>query len=86
MRGYVYDSLGKPLAGATVLIKGTSQAAVTNAAGAYELSVPFGALLEVGYAGYADEITPAGQEMAGDVTLQPPHPLSRRERRKTRGE
>lgn len=79
VRGYVYDPLGKPLAGATVLVKGTSQAAVTNATGAYELTVPFGAVLEVGYVGYADEIAPVGQETTVDVTLQP---LGRRERRK----
>ncbi|MEJ7661470.1 MAG: carboxypeptidase-like regulatory domain-containing protein [Hymenobacter sp.] len=83
VRGFVYDPLGKPMAGATVLVKGTTQAAVTNAAGAYELSVPVGALLEVGYAGYLDETTQAGQETAVDVTLQP---LSRRERRKIRGQ
>ncbi|AMR27888.1 hypothetical protein A0257_12845 [Hymenobacter psoromatis] len=82
VRGYVYDPLGKPLAGATILIKGTTQAAVTNATGVYELTVPLGAVLEVGYAGYQDELTQTGQETVVDVTLQP---LGRRERRKIRG-
>ncbi|WP_223654453.1 carboxypeptidase regulatory-like domain-containing protein [Hymenobacter psoromatis] len=82
VRGFIYDPLGKPLAGATVLVKGTTQVAVTTVTGVYEVSVPLGAVLEVGYAGYQDETMQTGQETAVDVTLQP---LGQRERRKMRG-
>lgn len=42
MRGTVYDPTGKPVAGARVLIVGTSSSAVTDAQGAYSLAVPMG--------------------------------------------
>ena len=83
VRGRVYDQLGRPLAGATVLVRGTTQAVATDATGGYELAAPNGAILEIGYAGYHDETAQPGQAAAIDVTLQP---LSRRERRKLREE
>lgn len=77
VRGHVYDQVGSPLVGATVLVKGSSRAAVTDARGIYELLTPPGTTLEVGYAGYTDEIAQIGQDTLIDVTLQP---LGRRER------
>ena len=82
IRGHVYDDKGRPLAGATVLVKGTQQATVTNASGSYELAAPPQCVLEVGYAGYTDETMSTGQSLVIDVTLQP---LSRRERRQLKG-
>ena len=73
VRGHVLDARGRPLAGATILIKGTGRATSTNAKGEYELEAPAGAELQVGYAGYADRLLvppPAGSS-AQDVTLEP---------------
>ena len=54
VRGYIRDSQGRPLVGATVLVKSTLQGASTDASGQYVLDVPAGATLQFGYAGYAD--------------------------------
>ncbi len=42
VRGTVTDSEGKPVAGVSVLLKGSEQGATTNEAGAYSLQVPDG--------------------------------------------
>ena len=54
VRGYIHDGQGRPLAGATVLVKNTLQGTSTDANGQYVLEVPAGATLQYGYAGYAD--------------------------------
>ncbi|WP_220392966.1 SusC/RagA family TonB-linked outer membrane protein [Chitinophaga lutea] len=43
LRGKVTDETGQPLPGVTVVVKGTSHGAVTNAEGVYQLKVPEGA-------------------------------------------
>lgn len=78
VRGHIFDQMGRPLAGATVLVKGTNHATVTNASGAYELQAPMGAVLLIGYAGYADEQATTGESTVMDATLEP---VSRRDRR-----
>ncbi len=51
--GTVKDSLGSPLAGATVALKGTSTATKTDANGNFSLRLPDnGGVLEVSYVGY----------------------------------
>jgi len=70
LRGHVFNELGQPLAGATVLVKGAA-AAVTDAGGAYQLQAPLGTRLYIGYAGYADEQLIASQAYELDATLQP---------------
>lgn len=53
LTGLVVDEKGKPLAGATVNVKGTNQNVVTNNEGEYTLSdVPDDAVLIVSYIGY----------------------------------
>jgi len=71
LRGHVFNELGQPLAGATVLVKGAAVAAVTDAGGAYQLQAPLGTRLYIGYAGYADEQLIASQAHELDATLQP---------------
>lgn len=72
VRGHVLDFRGQPLAGATVLVKGTGQATSTNASGAYSLEAPVGALLLVGYAGCLDQVLTAAPTTDGqDVTMEP---------------
>ncbi len=52
--GYVGDSQG-PLIGATVQVKGTSNGAVTDLDGRFELDAPQGATLVVSYVGYVSQ-------------------------------
>ena len=71
MHGHVFNERGRPLAGATVLVKGTAAATVTDASGAYELEVPAGAVLQIGYAGYDEEALSVSQAGSIDATLEP---------------
>jgi TonB-linked SusC/RagA family outer membrane protein len=53
VRGHVADSLGNPLVGATVMIKGTHDGTKTNVKGDFELKdPPKGAVLVISYTGY----------------------------------
>ena len=57
VHGKILDENGHPLAGATVLEKGTRRGVSTNADGEYALLVPAGrpTTLAYGYGGYADD-------------------------------
>ena len=72
VHGRISDAQGRPLVGATVLVKGsaTHQGTSTDAAGNYELTVPAGATLQYGYAGYADHLQSASLGTM-NITLQP---------------
>ena len=61
LRGHVVDSLGNPLVGASVTIKGTKTGTKTGIKGEFEIkSLPNGAVLVISYTGYTNkEITPA---------------------------
>lgn len=53
IKGHVFDQTTKdPVVGATVVQKGTNNAAITDADGNYSLNVPSGAVLEFRYIGY----------------------------------
>jgi len=52
VRGVVTDSGGRPLPGATVLVKGTKISAQTDAAGRFSINAPTDAILIVSYVGY----------------------------------
>ena len=72
VHGRILDENGHPLAGATVLEKGTRRAVSTNADGEYTLLVPAGrpTTLAYGYAGYSDDETLFdGQSMSSVVLL-----------------
>jgi hypothetical protein len=68
--GSVRDQHGKPLAGATVFVKGTQQGTSTDAKGNYRLEIPAGATLQFGYAGYVDKYI-QGEADALNVSLEP---------------
>ena len=71
VRGYISDAQGRPLVGATVLVKGSSyQGTSTDATGHYELTAPVGAMLQYGYGGYTDHLQNASMGTV-NVTLQP---------------
>ncbi|MBF9219632.1 carboxypeptidase-like regulatory domain-containing protein [Hymenobacter ruricola] len=73
--GRILDEAGQPLVGATVLHKGTSRGASTDANGNYSLRLPAAAAatatLQYGYAGYHDQELKATEASAQGVTLQP---------------
>ena len=56
VRGYIRDDQGRPLAGATVLVKGTQRGTSTDATGQYVLEVAAGSTLQFGYGGYTDQL------------------------------
>ncbi len=81
VHGRILNEKGLPLAGATVLRKGTSHGTSTDAQGNYALRVPAdgSATLQYGYGGYAEQEMPATQAGAGTaVTLQPRAPKHHR--------
>ena len=59
VRGYIRDEQGRPLAGATVLVKGAQRGTSTDATGQYVLEVTTGSTLQFGYAGYTDQLRSA---------------------------
>ena len=68
--GTVTDENGEPLPGVTVSIKGASQGTVTNANGAYSLSVlDTDAILVFSFVGYATQEMIVGSQRAIDVML-----------------
>jgi len=81
VEGRILNEKGQPLVGATVLRKGTTYGASTDAAGNYSLRVPADghATLQYGYGGYAEQELPATQiGAAPTVTLQPRAPKRHR--------
>jgi hypothetical protein len=74
VHGRILNEKGLPLAGATVLRKGTAQGTSTDAQGNYTLRVPADAqaTLQYGYGGYTEQEVAASQASAAStVTLQP---------------
>ncbi len=66
VQGTVYDELGEPVIGATVQVKGTKNATVTDFDGNYKLSVPEGSKVTISYLGYVPQTV-----TGGEVKLQP---------------
>jgi TonB-linked SusC/RagA family outer membrane protein len=52
VRGVITDAGGKPLAGATVFVKGTKITSQTDSAGRFSINAPADAILVVSYVGY----------------------------------
>jgi hypothetical protein len=70
--GRIIDEAGEPLVGATVLLKGTTRGASTDANGNYFLAVPLGTNTFVfGYSGYQDEVAQSRDGQPLTVTLLP---------------
>lgn len=78
VHGRILNEKGMPLAGATVLRKGTSHGTSTDAQGNYTLRVPADgqATLQYGYGGYTEQDIAASQANAS-VTLHPRAPKQR---------
>ena len=77
--GRILDEDGKPLAGATVLLKGSGKGTGTDANGNYTMEVPTGDnVLSIGYGGYQDEEVHARGTQPVNVTLTPTPGAKRR--------
>lgn len=73
LHGRILNEKGLPLAGATVLQKGTSYGTSTDANGNYSLRVATGgqATLQYGYGGYTEQEVKAASATTTAVVLQP---------------
>lgn len=82
MSGKIEDENGRPLIGATVLLKGSSKGSSTDANGNYTLEVPGGNenTLVYGYGGYDDEIVRSSGSKPVNVTLTPRAKIGRKRR------
>lgn len=70
VRGKVTDADGKPLAGVTVLVKGTTNGTMTASDGTYSLRVKQGDVLEFSCLGLATEERNYRGQQSLNVTLQ----------------
>ena len=67
--GVVRDSSGQPVPGAAVLVKGTTNGAITDIDGAYTINAPGDAVLECQFIGYKTQETAVGGRAKIDFTL-----------------
>lgn len=68
--GTIKDTNGEPLIGATIKIKGTTQATVTDLDGNYKMEVPQGADLEISYVGFIDQQIHVGNKANYNIILE----------------
>ena len=81
MSGKIEDENGRPLVGATVLLKGSSKGTSTDANGNYTMEVSSGDnTLIYGYGGYDDEVVRNTGSKPVNVTLTPRAKASRKRR------
>ncbi|WP_197027617.1 TonB-dependent receptor [Prevotella sp. 10(H)] len=69
IQGSVKDESGEPLIGATVTVKGTTNATMTDADGNYSLSVNAGSVIVVTYVGYHTKEATIGSGNNYDIVL-----------------
>ncbi|MCC3156868.1 carboxypeptidase-like regulatory domain-containing protein [Hymenobacter sp. 15J16-1T3B] len=81
LNGRILDENGKPLAGATVFVKGTNKIASTDQNGNYTVETPAGETSVVyGYGGYQDQEMRVRSGQPNNVTLLPSETSKRRRR------
>ncbi|MFB0926143.1 MAG: TonB-dependent receptor plug domain-containing protein, partial [Vicingaceae bacterium] len=68
--GTVSDDNGLPLAGSTVIIKGTTTGVSTDFDGKYSINANLGSVLTFSYVGYADQTQTIGTSDVVNVTMQ----------------
>ena len=69
--GKVTNESGEPLAGVSVIVKGTSRGTVTNSSGEFSINVEAGETLEFSMVGYRINSVRIGQDNSVAVQLQP---------------
>lgn len=70
VQGRVVDAKGDPLAGVTVIVSGTTTAALTDVNGAYNITVPSGSTLTYQFLGYSTQARAVGTRGVINVTLE----------------
>lgn len=70
IKGSVQDENGEPMIGATVVVQGTNNGVVVDAAGNYSINAKPGDILEVVYIGYVPETAKVGTRGVIDFTLK----------------
>lgn len=81
MTGRILDENGRPMAGATVMVRGSKKVTGTDANGNYTLEVPAGDnTLVYGYGGYEDQEVRTRSTQPQNVTLLPREGAARRRR------
>ncbi|WP_255404820.1 SusC/RagA family TonB-linked outer membrane protein [Prevotella sp. kh1p2] len=70
VKGQVLDEKGEPVIGATIKVKGTTLATVSDVDGNFAITVPEGSKLTVSYLGYADKEIAADQSNVTVSMLQ----------------
>lgn len=70
LTGTVLDPEGSPIAGASIVVKGTTTGTVTDADGTFSLSVNPDAVLVFQFIGYEAQEIPVGNRSSIEVTLQ----------------
>ncbi|MDE6394761.1 MAG: TonB-dependent receptor plug domain-containing protein, partial [Duncaniella sp.] len=68
--GTVTDESGDPMAGVTVLIKGTNQGTATDIDGQYSINAKTGAVLEFSYIGYLTQTVTLGERSVINIRLK----------------
>lgn len=71
IKGTLQSASGAPLAGATVIIKGTTQSVVSDENGEFSINAPAGSTLVISYVGYSTQEIKTRNQSAISVTLQP---------------
>ena len=69
--GRIVDEKGNPVAGATIVIQGTTQGVASDAEGNYTIPVKPDDILRVSFIGYKEEVVPVKGQMKIDVRLNP---------------
>ena len=70
INGFVLDDAGLPVIGSAVLQQGTTNGAATDLDGAFALSVPKGATVEVSYIGYETQTFVVSDETTYNIVLK----------------
>ena len=68
--GRVVDSVGEPLIGATIMVEGTKEGAVTDIDGNFTINTTSKAKLVISYVGYTTQTILVGDKTTIDVTLK----------------
>ena len=78
VRGQILDETGESLIGATIMIQGTSQGAVANIDGNFEINnVAYNSVIEIKYIGYITQaITYTGQSFLRIILIEDAHLLN----------
>ncbi len=68
--GTVKDLAGQPVAGATILVQGSTAGTTSNADGSYVIAVPAQGTLQVSFIGYQSQQIPVGDKTRIDIVLK----------------